>query len=125
MKVIYDIRTGMRTPLIQSMIKEGRSGFRTKWGLYGTEEWLDNLKNHDLIETLEGNISKLLMAGHNDFPVFEIDDGKQKFQFERLGLEENYQVGKKIKVQAIKAMYINPISGFENSLTPIIIEIEE
>ncbi len=125
MEIIFDIREDKRTNLIQERIKKGDKSYRTNWGLFGTDDWLDNLHNDNLIILIQGTISKLIMTGHNDFPEFEIESGTEKFQFERLGLDKYYQIGRKISVQAIKGMYINPMSGFENSLTPLIISIEE
>lgn len=123
MKTIFDIRNDNKTKVIQERIKNGELSYRTKWGLYGTNEWYNNLQNDNLIVTIKGTISKLINTGHNDFPEFEIECGNEKFQFERVGLEKHYQIGKKIKVEATKGMYINPMSGFENSLIPLIIII--
>lgn len=113
-----------RTPIIQSKIRSGKSKFRTNWGLYGTEDWLNNLKKDGLIIYLNGKITNLIMTGHNDFPEFEMETDEGTFQFERLGDESEYQIGKSIRVNAIKRKYIMPISGFEESLTPVRIEIE-
>lgn len=121
METIFDIRNDKKTKFIQDRIKNGELSYRTKWGLYGTDEWFNNLQKDNLIVTIQGTISKLINTGHNDFPEFEIESGTEKFQFERLGLEKYYQIGKKIKVEATKGMNINPISGFENSLSPLII----
>lgn len=52
----------------------------------------------------------------------ETDEGT--FQFERLGDESEYQIGKTIRVEVIMEKYIMPISGFEDSLTLARIEIE-
>ncbi|MGM0588950.1 MAG: hypothetical protein ACQETE_11070 [Bacteroidota bacterium] len=124
MKVVFDVRTDSGTPSIQKRIKEGLSGFRTKWGLYGTDDWWENLNTNNLIEIIEGEISDVYMSGHNDFPEFEVDTGNQKFSFERRGDIRAYEVGKKIKVEAVRNEYISPMSGLEGSLNPMVIKIE-
>ena len=124
MKQIFDIRTDKQTPIIQKRIKKGKSGFRTNWGLYGTNEWFYNLQNEGLILVLSGTLTRLFMSGHNDFPEFEINTGVKRFQFERHGNDDEYKIGKTLKVHAIKNKYIRPTSGLEELLVPIIIEIE-
>lgn len=125
MMVVFDaILDKTRTPLIQTKIKAGKSGFRTKWGLYGTEEWLINLRNDGLVIKLNGKISQLRMTGHNDFPEFEMETETGKYQFERLGNEAVYGIGKTIMIEAVYEKYILPKSGIENLLSPIRIEIE-
>jgi len=125
MTIIFDATNDKtRTPIIQSKIRLGKSEFRTNWGLYGTEDWLNNLRKDGLIISLNGEITNLLMTGHNDFPEFEMETDEGIFRFERLGAENKYQIGKIIKVEAIKGKYIMHISGFEDNLTPVRIEIE-
>jgi hypothetical protein len=125
MKKVFSVLTDKeRTPIIQKRIKVKTSGFRTKWGMYGTEKWFNSLKSDGLIQEIDGSISELLMTGHNDFPEFRIESELGEFQFERLGNNSFYVVGKRVKIKALKNMYINPTSGIENSLVPIIIEIE-
>lgn len=126
MKVIYDVRTdNSRTSLIQKRIKEVQSGFRTKWGLYGTDEWWENLNENNLVEIIEGTISDIYMSGHNDFPEFEVNTGDQKFSFERLGDIKAYEIGKKIKIYTVPNKFVNPMSRLEDTLCPMIIKVEE
>jgi len=126
MKEIFNVITDqVRTPIIQKRTKMKVAGFRTKWGMYGTREWIENLINDNLIQEIDGRISELLMTGHDDFPEFKISNGSETYQFERLGDIKTYEVGKRIKVKAVKTKYVQPTSGFEESLQPLIIEIEK
>ena len=109
---------------IQNKIKQGLSGYRTKWGLYGTAEWFENIKNETLIEIIEGEISDVFMGGHNDFPMFSVFDGKSTFQFAIKGKENLYKICKKIRIEGIRNEFIHPSSGLEKLLIPIKIEIE-
>lgn len=51
-----------KTPINQSKIRSGKSGFRTNWELYGTEDWLNNIKQSGLIINLYGKITDLIMT---------------------------------------------------------------
>ncbi len=126
MKVIYDIlNDSERTKAVRQQIKSGKIAYRTKWGMFGTSEWINNLKNDNLIEIIEGKISRLYFSGHNDFAEFEIDNEVSKFNFERLGIEEFYKIGLNIRIECTRAKYILPISGFEESLTALKITVLE
>ncbi len=92
-------------------------------GMFGTSEWINNLRNDNLIETIEGKISSLYFSGHNDFAEFEIDNGVSKYNFERLGNEELYKIGLDFRIECVKAKYILPTSGLEELFTPLIITI--
>lgn len=72
MKVIYSVLNSPVTKFVQERIAGGARGFRSRWGLYGTTEWFTNLKRDGQLEVINGEITKLFMAGHNDFPMFEV-----------------------------------------------------
>jgi hypothetical protein len=110
---------------IQRQIKNGVSGYRTKWGMFGTSDWFENIKNNNLIESIDGEISEVFMAGHNDFPMFRIFDGYSTYEFERIGREKFYKKGKKIHLEGIRNENIRPSSGLEKWIVPIKIDIEK
>ena len=125
MKVIYNILESEDNKRTQDIIRKGKSGYRIKWGLYGTIEWFNNLRADNLIECINGKISRITMTGHNDFPMVEIDNGVNNFQFQVLGNEILYKPGLTIKIECIKNKYISPSSSLEELLIPLIIKIEE
>jgi hypothetical protein len=126
MKTIYDVLDNIqRTKLIQQNIKKGKTAFRTRWGMYGTPDWMNKLRDDNLIEIIEGKISNLYYSGHNDFAEFEIDNGVSKYNFERLGNKIDYKIGLKLYIECIRAKYILPTSGLEELLTPLKISIVE
>ncbi|MCR9172650.1 MAG: hypothetical protein NXI10_09175 [bacterium] len=123
--VIFDVTTDpKRTPIIQKRIKSEKTAFRTKWGLYGTESWLNSLKQDGIVKELKGKITDLVSTGHDDFPEFRMETENGIYQFERLGIENEYEKGKLVTVMAVQNKYILPISGMEDHLTPLRIEIE-
>jgi hypothetical protein len=125
MIVVYDLREHKKEIIcIQDKIKQGLSGYREKWGLFGTPEWFENIENDNLIETIDGVISDVYMGGHNDFPMFSIFDGKSTYQFEIKGAEKFYLKGKKIHFEGVRNEIIRPSSGLEKLLIPLKIEIE-
>ena len=123
LETIYSILADIDTKSIQQVILNGKSHYRTKWGLYGTAEWLDALKRDNLVETIEGSISRVYMGGHNDFAMFEVTDGKDNYEFARHGNDLFYQVGNKVILECVRLKNIRPMSGLEELLVPIIIRI--
>jgi len=110
---------------IQSIIKNGLSGYRTKWGLYGSSDWFEKIRTENLIETIEGVVSSIYFSGHNDFQMFSVYDGNITVDFELIGKEQYYKIGKKINIECIRNKYVRPTSGLEKLLIPLKIEIEK
>ena len=70
--------------------------------LFGSDEWWGAIKLGRIpVQTVKGVISRVFMSGHNDFPEFEIDDGKEKTQWERRGIEEAYTVGRSVLLKYV------------------------
>ena len=67
--------------------------------LFGTEDWFDAIET-GLIKTqvISGTISKVYMAGHNDFAEFEIDSDGNKTRWERKGIDDVYIVGRQVEL---------------------------
>ncbi len=123
MDLVYNIISDQRTKIIQNQIIEKKLNYRTKFGFFGTVDWLKNLRKEGKIEVLEGTISRIFMSGHNDFPMFEIQSDNRNYEFERLGDSQKYVLGKKVLIETTKNQYISPISGLENTLIPLLIKI--
>lgn len=126
MITVYDLKNETsKINRIQRRIKDGLSGYRTKWGVFGTSVWFENIKNDNLIEIIDGKIIDVFMGGHNDSPMFSIFDGKSTYEFERAGPEKFYKKGKKIHLEGIRSENIRPSSGLEKLIIPIKIDIEK
>jgi len=70
--------------------------------LFGSEDWWDALTNgiipkHKVI----GVISRVYMSGHNDWPEFEIDSDGEKTTWTRVGVDNFYEVGRKVKLEYV------------------------
>lgn len=108
MITVYDLKEKKEDiAKIQKEIKKGSSGYRTKWGLYGSSEWFVNIKNDNLIITIKGHISDVIMGGHNDFPMFRVFDGKNSYEFERIGKDKFYIKGKKIQLNVFRIIILD------------------
>ncbi len=126
MITVYDLRNDHNDiKRIQSIIKEGRTPYRTKWGLYGTQNWWDALEKESLIQRLYGKISDIYMSGHNDFPEFEITTGRKKYAFPRIGKDKYYKIGKEVEVECIECQYILPSSTTDKVLHILSLKIEK
>ena len=77
-------------------------GFVSEIALFGSEEWWSAIKK-GLIPKYEifGTISRIYMSGHNDWPEFEIDSGREKTSWTRVGNDEFYKVGSKVKLEYV------------------------
>jgi len=91
-------------------------GVKIKNGLFGSREWWSAVKNGNMRKyILEGVITKTFMSGHNDFPEFEVFDGKHKTILPRFGNDKYYIKGKRIKIIYIKQDLKKLIKGLDKT----------
>ena len=83
-----------------SLDKSSSSGLKIEDGLlYGTEDWFNAIKSgHIKTQVISGIISKVYMAGHNDFPEFEIDSNGSKTCWALKGIDSEYIVGRHVEL---------------------------
>ncbi len=78
--------------------------------LIGTTDWFEAIENGKIKkEVLIGIISKVYMAGHNDWPEFEVENNNGKSTWTREGKDNLYAVGKKIEIDFVIQKYKRPI----------------
>ena len=67
--------------------------------LIGSKNWFAAIST-GIIEptTVVGTICKVYMAGHNDYPEFEIDSNGEKTRWTRDGNEELYRTDKQVEL---------------------------
>ena len=92
---------------------------------FGSDDWFRNIRKENLVKIVEGKVSRIYMAGHNDFPMFEVTCGNDKYEFAMVGDKNRYKIGSKIIVECLLNESIRPSSGLEKVLEPIKIEIEK
>lgn len=104
MTLAYDLRADRRRidAVQRATLETDRCGIVPEHGLFGSDQWWAALRDGSLpIQTTEGRISKVYMAGHNDFPEFEVDDGSKKTSWERKGRDDLYVVGRAVRVEYV------------------------
>jgi hypothetical protein len=97
----YDLKQDNRKiVLIQKATLETKdSGLVPQPALFGSATWWRAIENNVIpVHMIEGIISRVYMSGHNDYPEFEIDDGREMTQWTREGKDEAYVVGRQIKL---------------------------
>jgi hypothetical protein len=98
---VYDLKEdNRRIGLIQKATLETKDyGLIPEPALFGSDAWWRAIENKVIPEhTIEGTISRVYMSGHNDYPEFEIDDGRERTQWTREGKDEAYIVGRGIRL---------------------------
>jgi hypothetical protein len=61
------------------------------------------------IRTFEGVITRVYMSGQgNNFPEFEMDDGRQKSRWMRVGEDSAYKVGRSIRIRYVEMKFKRP-----------------
>jgi len=70
--------------------------------LFGSKEWWNTIEK-GIIPTYEinGIISRVYMSGHNNWPEFEIDSDGKKTSWARMGIDELYRAGCKVKLEYV------------------------
>ena len=101
---IYDLkRDSRKIGLIQKATLETKDyGLVPNPALFGSDDWWRAIENTEIpIHTIEGVISRVYMSGHNDFPEFEIDDGKELTKWTREGNDGRYAVGRRVRLMYV------------------------
>ena len=134
MKAVYQLRKDHKYIQLVQEATLGRddAGLKMTHGLFGSEEWWDNIENGMLpAETIKGVISDVYVSGHNDYPEFKVlSNGGQKTAWTRdvnNGLEDGiYEIGKKVEIDFVIQKFKNlcPVLG-EDSKCVIEIRMDE
>ena len=115
LKEIYNLKEDLnRIKFIQeaSSDKNSFAGYKTENGLlFGTSEWFNAIETGIIPkQTIKGNISRIIMSGHNDFPEFEIKTKTEISIWEKKGVDEEYEIGKYVELTYVKQKYKKPTS---------------
>lgn len=104
---IYDLKEDRRfIDLVQKATLGTKDyGLISENGLFGSEAWWQAIDRGDLeVHLLEGTISRVYMAGHNDWPEFEIHAGEKKSKWERKGDDSAYVPGKRVRLLYVQQL---------------------
>lgn len=101
-----------------------KSGLKIENGLLiGSKDWFKAIENGLINKlTLKGVITRVFMAGHNDWPEFEIECDGIKSNWTREGNDKNYTPGKKIELDYVIQKFKRAIDIIGTS-TKITLEI--
>jgi hypothetical protein len=101
---LYDLRDDReKTRLVQKATLVTKDyGLVPEHGLFGSSEWWRAVGEGVIpVVTVDGIISRVFMSGHNDWPEFEIDDGREKSRWTREGNDEMYKVGRRVRLKYV------------------------
>ena len=109
-KVIYDLRTDHKhiRDVQDATLHNSWSGLVPEHGLFGSEEWWASINEGRIrVHVIRGRITRVYMSGHNDFPEFEVDDGKAKTKWARVGTDSEYVVGRPVEIEYVLQRFKN------------------
>jgi len=121
---LQDDKEAIKRLQVVSVDKNSNFGLKTENGiLVGSHEWFSAIETTRIEkQTIKGEISKVFMSGHNDYPEFEMDSNGAKTIWTRDGKDEHYKVGKKIELTYVTQKFKRPIDIL-GTTTKLIIEI--
>jgi|SRR3989339_82601 len=96
---------------VASKDTSSKSGLKIENGLLvGSKDWFKAIENGFINkQTLKGVITRVYMAGHNDWPEFEIECDGIKTIWTREGNDKHYVLGKKIELDYVIQKFKRPI----------------
>jgi hypothetical protein len=121
---LKDDKEAIKRLQVVSADKNSNFGLKTENELLvGSHEWFSAIDTARIEkQTIKGEISKVFMSGHNDYPEFEIDSNGVKTNWTGEGKEEHYKVGRKIELIYVTQKFKRPIDIL-GTTTKLIIEI--
>ena len=114
---VYDLSEDTETvDLIRhASLQKADFGFVPDVAIFGSEEWWAAIRDGRIKQhTLEGTISRVLMAGHGDWPEVEVQSAHEVTRWTRVGNQGAYVVGKPIRIEYVherpkRAMQSGPV----------------
>jgi hypothetical protein len=101
---VYDLSQDKETiALVQKASSQTEDfGFVSEIALFGSAEWWAAVGDGRIPRhTVEGVISRLYMAGHGDWPEFEIQSSGQTTRWSRFGNQKAYEVGRRVRLDYV------------------------
>lgn len=78
-------------------------GLQQNPALFGSKKWWDLVDTDFLpLYIMQGKINDVYLAGHNDFPEFEIDDGKTKTHWQIYGDQSYYKKQRLVRLEYVE-----------------------
>ena len=101
---VYDLAQDPDTiELVQrATLKSRQFGLEPEIALYGSADWWRAISDGRIpTHTVQGTISQVLMSGHGDWPEFDVDSEGTTTRWARLGAQEFYREGKRVKIEYV------------------------
>jgi hypothetical protein len=119
---LWDDRSLIEMIQRESLDENSPAGYKTENNvLFGTQKWFESVERGFIPKIrIKGVISSVHMGSHNDYPEFEIDDGKKKTTWTRMGIESAYQVGRRVELIYVEQKF-KKYPGFAKSVLQILI----
>ena len=121
MENIYSLKGDARTIRLihEATQNTERYGVVSEYGLFGSDEWWSAVGENKIeSKFIEGKISKVYMAGHNDFPEFKVVSNDEETSWERKGNEKLYKEGVQVRLE-----YVQVKTRFDHTYNPILINV--
>ncbi len=101
----------------QATLHRDDAGLKSEYGLFGSTEWWNAIDKGLIPKVqIEGKITKVYMGGHNDFPEFELTtDNNEKTSWERKGVDNFYNVGRRIRIVYVTQEFKKPLLKLKES----------
>lgn len=128
MKEVYNLKNDYRQiRMIQeaSLDKKSFAGYKVENDLlFGTREWFTAIEKGEIkSHIIKGTITKVMMAGHGDFPEFEIKNQEGVSIWTREGDNRDYVAGSNVELTYVEQKYKRP-SDITGSISKCVLKIE-
>jgi hypothetical protein len=125
---VYDLSEDTETIRRVRKASSGSSEFGIVQGdtPFGSKEWFQKVETGAMQTVcVEGTINKVYFSGHGDWPQFEIASSEGSTEWTRLGRQEQYKVGKKVRLEYVDLPTKKHWGGIASIRQVLKISIEE
>lgn len=112
----------------RATLEDGGFGVQPTHGLLGSDEWWQHIRDGSLpTHSLVGIVTDVYMAGHNDYPQFDVrsEDGvvSSWTRLHNRGEQYDlYEAGRRVEIDYVIQRLKNPVEGVGDAV-PIVLEI--
>lgn len=123
---VYDLREDHELIMAvqRATLTTQDAGLVPEHGLFGSEEWWRAIGDGRIpVHEVKGVIASIYLSGHNDYPEFEIDDGRGRTSWtrmtsggepgrpERSRKEALYEAGRSVRLRYVEQQFRRALPG--------------
>jgi len=112
LRQVFDLRSAKDyiAAVQRATLETADFGLVPEPALYGSPAWWAAIEDGTLpVRQVEGTIARVYMAGHNDWPEFEIESGAELTRWTREGKDGCYAVGRRVRVEYVEQRFKKPL----------------